>query len=225
MTHIEPVEPEQGNGSPVSTELLSPVKCHPVSLEEIKERCIKVKKRLFADEKDVDQIEKETMGQSVNENWNLHRKIRITASKCHRIATLQATTSPTKAISEVLHYKQIPQTIYMKEGLSREGAVIAEYIKSRKLNNQNVLVKPCGLFEINLVFLKENETLHDGLIRKRIFLPGSTDGQLVINQKHKYHYQVQQQLFVTEKSWVDLVIKGVKELTDRSFVNPSKRQM
>lgn len=91
-------------------------------------------------EKDVDQIEKETMGQSVNENWNLHRKIRITASKCHRIATLQATTSPTKAISEVLHYKQIPQTIYMKEGLSREGAVIAEYIKSRKLNNQNVLV-------------------------------------------------------------------------------------
>ena len=249
LTHIEPVEPEQGNGSPVSTELLSPVKCHPVSLEEIKERCIKVKKRLFADEKDVDQIEKETMGQSVNENWNLHRKIRITASKCHRIATLQATTSPTKAISEVLHYKQIPQTIYMKEGLSREGAVIAEYIKSRKLNNQNVLVKPCGLFiskshnflaaspdglvynadstepsssgliEIKLVFLKENETLHDGLIRKRIFLPGSTDGQLVINQKHKYHYQVQQQLFVTEKSWVDLVIKGVKELTDRSFVD------
>ncbi|CAH3108065.1 unnamed protein product [Pocillopora meandrina] len=118
-----------------------------------------------------------------------------------------------------------------------------------KLNNQNVLVRPCGLFiskshnflaaspdglvynadstepsssgliEIKLVFLKENETLHDGLIRKRIFLPGSTDGQLVINQKHKYHYQVQQQLFVTEKSWVDLVIKGVKELTDRSFVD------
>lgn len=76
-----------------------------------------------------------------------------------------------------------------------------------------------GLIEIKLVFLKENETLHDGLIRKRIFLPGSTDGQLVINQKHKYHYQVQQQLFVTQKSWVDLVIKGVKELPDRSFVD------
>lgn len=61
--------------------------------------------------------------------------------------------------------------------------------------------------------------MHDGLIRKRIFLPGSTDGQLVINQKHKYHYQVQQQLFVTQKSWVDLVIKGVKELPERSFVD------
>ena len=82
----------------MSTELLSPVKCHPVSLEEIKERCIKLKKRLFVDEKDIVRIEKETVGQSANENWNLHRKIRITASKCHRIATLQATASPTKAI-------------------------------------------------------------------------------------------------------------------------------
>ncbi|CAH3139891.1 unnamed protein product [Porites lobata] len=196
LTPIEPVETE-GNICTVSTELLSPVKCHPVSLEEIKERCIKLKKRLFVDEKDVDRIEKETVGQSANENWNLHRKIRITASKCHRIATLQATTSPTKAIEEVLHYKQIPQTRAMKEGLSREGAVIAEYIKSKKLDNQNVIVQPCGLFiskshnylaaspdglvynadstelnssglvEIKIVFLKENETLYQALVRKK----------------------------------------------------------
>ena len=101
LTPIDPVEPE-GNGSTVSTELLSPVKCHPVSWEEIKERCIKLKQRLFVNEKDVDRIEKETVGQSANENWNMHRNIRITTSKCHRIATLQATTSLTKAIREVL---------------------------------------------------------------------------------------------------------------------------
>ena len=248
LTPIDPVEPE-GNGSTVSTELLSPVKCHPVSWEEIKERCIKLKQRLFVNEKDVDRIEKETVGQSANENWNLHRKIRITASKCHRIATLQATTSPTKAIGEVLHYKQIPQTRAMKEGLSREDAVIAEYIESKKLDNQNVIVQPCGLFiskchnylaaspdgliyiadstginssgliEIKIVFLKENETLYQALIRKRIFLPGSGDGHLVINQKHKYHYQVQQQMFVTQKPWVDLVVKEVKDLPDRSIVD------
>ena len=247
-TPLTPIEPE-GNSSTVSTELLSPVKCHPVSLEEIKERCIKLKQRLFVDEKDVDRIEKETVGQSANANWNLHRKIRITASKCHRIATLQATTSPTKAIGEVLHYKQIPQTRAMKEGLSREDAVIAEYIKSKKLDNQNVIVQACGLFiskshnylaaspdglvynadstgpnssglvEIKIVFLKENETLYQALIRKRIFLPGSTDGHLVINQKHKYHHQVQQLMFVTQKSWVDLVVKGVKYLPDRSIVD------
>ena len=34
-THLTPIEPveKEGNSSKVSTELLSPVKCHPVSLE------------------------------------------------------------------------------------------------------------------------------------------------------------------------------------------------
>ena len=75
-----------------------------------------------------------------------------------------------------------------------------------------------GLVEVKLVYLNENETLTQGLIRKRIFLPGTTDGHLVMNQKHKYYYQVQQQLFVTEETLDDLVIKGVKELPDRSIV-------
>jgi len=72
---------------------------------------------------------------------------------------------------------------------------------------------------VKLVYLNENETLTQGLIRKRIFLPGTTDGDLVMHQKHKYCYQVQQQMFVTEKTWGDLVIKRVKELPDRSIVD------
>ena len=40
-----------------------------------------------------------------------------------------------------------------------------------------------------------------------------------MNKKHKYYYQVQQQMFVTEKTWDDLVIKGVKELPDKSVVD------
>ena len=76
----------------------------------------------------------------------MHRKIRITASKCHRIATLQKTTSPSKAIQEILHYKKLPQTKAMKEGLLREPFVIEEYTEAKTINNQKVVVKPCGLF-------------------------------------------------------------------------------
>ena len=92
-------------------------------------------KAFSVDERDVDRIEKETVGQSANEKWNLHRKIRITASKCNRVGTLQETTSPTKAIAEVLHYKKVPQTRAMKEGLLREDAILSEYMKSKKLDN------------------------------------------------------------------------------------------
>lgn len=248
IAEFDPEEGESDKSNAMCTELLPPVKCHPVSPLEIKERCRAISKKLFVDEKDVARIEKETIGQSVNENWNLHRKIRITASKCHRVATLQETTSPTKAIQEILHYKQIPQTRAMKEGLLREHSIIAEYIKTKKMAKQNVEVKPCGLFiskshnflaaspdglvcdvdspdpnssglvEAKLVFLEENETLCQALVRKRIFLPDPTDGQLVINVKHKYHFQVQQQMFVAEKQWLELVAKGVRELPDRSIV-------
>lgn len=112
---------------------------------------------------------------------------------------------------------------------------------------QNVVVKPCGLFisrsynllaaspdglvndvdspnpnsnglvEVNLVFLEEYETLCQTLVRKRIFLPDPMDGHIVINSNHGYHYQVQQQMFVTEKQWLEFVAKGVQELSDRSI--------
>ena len=45
-----------------------------MSLAEIKERCRKIKERLYVDEKDVDRIEKGTVGQSANEKWNQKKK-------------------------------------------------------------------------------------------------------------------------------------------------------
>ena len=64
---LTPIEPQDGNteiGSTVCTQLLSPVKCHPVSLAEIKERCRKITERLSVDERDVDRIDKENVCQS-----------------------------------------------------------------------------------------------------------------------------------------------------------------
>ena len=86
------------------------------------------------------------------------------------------------------------------------------------LNADSTGANSSGLVEIKIVFLKENETLYQALIRKRIFLPGSRDGLLVISPKHNYHYRVQQQIFVKQK-WVDLVVKGAKDLPDRSIVD------
>ena len=56
--------------------------------------------------------------------------------------------------------------------------------------------------------------MNQGLIRRRSFLPDTTNGHLVINQKHKYNYQVQQQMFVTEIHWLEFVVEGVTELSD-----------
>ena len=92
--------------SPVNTkdkdELISPIKEHPVSMEEICARCEKVKKALFVTDKEVKRIESETRNQSADQQWFIHRKFRITASKAYRCAALMQDTSPTKALREVL---------------------------------------------------------------------------------------------------------------------------
>ena len=94
--------------SPVSTkdkdELISPIKEHPVSMEEIRARCEKVKKALFVTDEEVKRIESETRNQSADQQWFAHRKFRITASKAYRCAALKQDTSPTKALREVLQY-------------------------------------------------------------------------------------------------------------------------
>ena len=108
---LTPIEPQDENTeicSTVCTQLLSPGKCNPVSLAEIKERCRKIKERPYVDERDVGRIEKETVGQLANEKWNLHRKIRITASKCNWIATLH--------LQQRLSQKSYITSRYLKQG-------------------------------------------------------------------------------------------------------------
>ena len=75
----------------------------------------------------------------------MHSKYRITASKCHRVAPLKESTSPTKAVQEILQYKQQCQTSNMKEGLRREKEIINEYISLQKQKGKDIQVVPSGL--------------------------------------------------------------------------------
>ena len=58
----------KGTEPEASTGVLTPVKCYPVRLTEIKERRDKIRRKLFVDENDVNRIERETVGQSLNKN-------------------------------------------------------------------------------------------------------------------------------------------------------------
>ena len=165
----------------------------------------------------------------------MHRKYRITASKCHRVATLKESTSPSKAVQEILQYKQQCQTSKMKEGLRREKQIINEYISLQKQKGKDIQVVPSGLIvsathgflaaspdeivtdpseipseglvEVKLIFLDCNETLLDCAKRKRIVvLNEESPLGITINKQHKYYYQVQQQMFTSNKEWTVFLI-------------------
>lgn len=91
-SHILPQEVKTNDS------IVSPLKLHPPTLQDIQKKCEAIKKKVTQQEEEVTKIEHKTREQSKDELWSFHRKYRITASKCYRIASLKPTTSPTKAL-------------------------------------------------------------------------------------------------------------------------------
>jgi hypothetical protein len=239
-THILPqdVDASDKDEDTVSINLITPEKEHPVSSSKIKERCEKVKRKLKFDADEVNDIEMATRGQASNSIWQSQRKYRITASKCYRVASMKPDTSPTKAIKELLQYNPPYQSKNMAEGLKMEAQILEEYKALMHQKGHIDLaqsVRQCGIFisdegflgaspdalvtdpslsdpeglvEIKYIQMNDNETLCGALVRKRICLQNNNEVEL--NTSHQYYYQMQQQMYVTKRRWVDFVVKGSK---------------
>ena len=234
-------------------DIISPPKVHPVSFEELKERCGRIKRKLTLNDDQINLIEAETMDQSrtvqSNLKWNEYRKVRITASKCKRVAAMKETTCPKSALEEILQYKQPYQSDLMREGLQKESEIIGEYITEMHRNGHEVTVTKSGfvvsathgflgsspdglvhdplesssdgLVEAKYITVNSGETLRDALLRKGICkLVGGQ--KMTINRNHQYFYQVHQQMFCTKKCWTDFVVKGGSEIyTERLYFDES----
>lgn len=111
----------------VRDELISPPKCHPVSLAEIKERVDKIKRRLFVTPEQKSHIEEQTRDQADCKAWYRHRKPRVTALKCKR-AFIKPTTSPTKAMKEIMGMNSTVGTSFMKDRQLSEHGIIEKLV-------------------------------------------------------------------------------------------------
>lgn len=198
-----------------------------MSLSEIKERADKIKRKLFVTPEQKSHIEEQTRDQANCEAWYRHRKPRITASKCKR-AFLKPTTSPTKAMKEIMGMNSTVSTSFMKDGQLSECGIIENYseIKGVKVSKCGLfiseqypflaaspdgLVGADGLVEAKKIHPRENETLHQALLRLHICKPCQENpGELVVNENHRYFFQVQQQLLCTPRSWGDFVASDGK---------------
>ena len=141
-----------------------------------------IKESLCVDDMEWGEIEAETREQSRNmEVWNKHRLPRLTTSMCKR-ADIGSTTSPTKAIRDILQYNEYNPTKYMIGGLVGEHQIIKMYME--EIGNT---VQKCGFFvsteslylgatpngiigsdgylECKIINMKD-ESLKDALVRK-----------------------------------------------------------
>ena len=83
-------------------EIISPIKEHPVSLTEIFDRAKRIKRYRMVSDQERQNIALATKVQSNCQEWFEHRRVCVTASPSKR-ALVKPSTSPTKAMKEILH--------------------------------------------------------------------------------------------------------------------------
>ena len=204
--------------------IISPIKEHPVSLNEILNRAARVKENLAVTDAEREKIANLTKTQSKCQQWYEYRRVRITASKCKR-AILKPSTRATKAMKEILHYNVQYQSSMMQQGPQDEKKNFKLYEKklSCKVSETGFLVskkKPFlgaspngevdgGIVEIKRIF--SNDLTLTAAVCKRGICKESSAG-LVVNKNYKFYYQVQLQMFCAEVDWADLVLSDLDDL-------------
>ena len=124
---------------PSKWDIVSPIKTAPLSMLDIAQKSLRSKTRLYDSIQDRNDITEATKEQHLTRTWYDVRKPRITASKCKR-CLIKPTTSPTKAISEVLMYNDRAPTKAMKEGIEAESRIISEFEKDAGLYSSQIRI-------------------------------------------------------------------------------------
>ena len=63
-----------------------------------------------------------------------------------------------------------------------------------------------GLLELKYIQMENNESLDYALIRQGICK--KYDDGVKLTVRHKYHFQMQQIMFVAERKWIDFAVMG-----------------
>lgn len=188
-----------------------------------------------------DDIQKATIEQYENAQWNEVRRKLLTASNFGRIISRRPNTGCENIVKSILYNTQI-----MAQSLDygRENEVVA------KKDLETILKKPirdCGIFidaehfflgatpdglldndglvEIKCPYSAANMTPDEGILNKKIdFWSINKDGSIgSFKKKHKYHYQVQGQMKIAQKNFCVFAVwtpKGIKTETilfDKQF--------
>ncbi|CAH3037357.1 unnamed protein product, partial [Pocillopora meandrina] len=203
-------------------DIVSPIKTAPLSMLDIAQKSLRSKTRLYDSIKDRNDITEATKEQHLTRTWYDVRKPRITASKCKR-CLIRPTTSPTKAISEVLIYNDRAPTKAMKKGIEAESRIISEFEKDTGLTvhksgfvisethpflgaSPDGIIDNHTIVEVKNIQVKEGESHEDAMCRLGIYKKNGS--AIEINKNHGYYHQIQQQLFCTQSNSCHFIVSS-----------------
>lgn len=168
---------------------------------------------------EIEEIEKATRGQSMNDRWMAERKKRLSASNFGRICKMTGRTDAVRFAKSLLMRKEISSAA-ISHGKTYESVAVKKYEESTGISTSE-----CGLYvsskqpflcaspdrivhadkfiEVKCPYSARNSSISTDTVS---YLFRTDDGHLTLNQEHEYYYQIQGQLFCTGAQSVDFVI-------------------
>lgn len=187
---------------------------------------------------EVEAIETATRGQADKDSWHTERRERLTASCFGKAAKcVRSCESILKTMLYVPPPNRLPAFVY---GRKKENVAVEKYVKvMEEGGGRNVVVNQCGVFiHAGLSYLgaspdrlvtDPNETPQLGVLEvkcpksmknytiseacgKKTFCCKQTDGKVYLKKNHEYFYQIQGQMFITNRQWCDFVVYTKKDI-------------
>lgn len=175
-----------------------------------------------------DELEVVTRGQASCERWRYERSKRIPSSLFKDVAGRRSTTLCANLVKRILYAEKISVKA-MEYGIANEPIAVKQYEAEK-----GVEVKRCGLFvDPKYPFLctsPDGLIGEDGLLEVKCPFSAKSSNSLVevveakhdigvkINENkfflpstHKYYYQIQGQLAITNREWCDLFVWSPKD--------------
>ena len=208
-----------------------PAEPPPMTAEEVRDGCARLKSSLCVDKEKRDYIEELSKDQTNSKHWHEARQHRLTASDFHKIKNIRKGTDPKTFLKQKLYTKSKIFTKTMKNGLEREGQAAERYRLQKAIDGDPVTLHNVG-FHVSLekgflgatpdriavdrhgsnilVELKNPENSWDLDDMRNVMLKQpclkSENGEIVLKTSHSYYTQVQGQMYVLNAQYCDFVI-------------------
>ena len=210
----------------------------PEHLEELKMSFYETK--VVVSEEEAVEIEQRTRDQADSMQWLSERRKRMTASKVGGIAKMRQSTKRSKKVQNLL-YSTFRGNEATRYGSAKEQETIQQYITHQRRNGHpHLRVDRCGLSisltnpwlaaspdgivndlsdtpqSLGLVEIKNPHSMREKTLaeacKTSTFCLERKDNLYTLKKKHDYFFQVQCQLYCTNRDWCDFVLRTNKEI-------------
>ncbi|CAL9686377.1 unnamed protein product [Knipowitschia caucasica] len=189
--------------------------------ELLRQHCLTILKDVTVTPEQAVNVERLTREQNKCKEWFHFRLGRITASNMKAVCDYNSASPASSTIQAVCGRKPV-KTKATDYGLKHEGIALSAYTEKMCQQHENFFVKKCGLFlngryshvgatpdgivqcdccGVGLVEVKCPYTAKEKGLSSVDYIK---EGHLI--DKHKYKYQIQTQLTVTQKAYCDFVV-------------------